>query len=472
MTEAGGDAESRDRTAGRADVDATPRRPASLRLRLVLLATVTLVISLGLVGLALDAAFRRGAEANLSQQMETWAYSVMAAMDLTADREIVLNVQPADPLLLQPGSGVYALIDGQTDQWQSASALGEELPSVPAMPAAETAFFPAGDGPFFRSAFGLNWALPDGGLEPLTVSVIVHQDRLAPALSSFRQGLWQSLGAAAVLLILAQVAFAAISLRPLRRVAADVAAVEAGEAERLGGPYPVELEPLTRNVDRLLDTEQANRARYRNALDSLAHSLKTPLAVLKAGQAGTGDAEGARQAVEDMERLIATRLERAAAGTRRALATPVEVEPVAERIAASLRKVHSQKLRSLECTIEPGLRFFGEERDLMELLGNLLDNACKYGNGQVRLEATSLPGNGGRPGLRLAVGNDGTPAALEGLVRRGARGDERAEGHGLGLNIVSEVASAYGGHLDFGRSSLGGAEVTVTIPPEGGHREH
>ncbi|MEM1411472.1 MAG: hypothetical protein AAGH19_03860, partial [Pseudomonadota bacterium] len=321
------------------------RRPASLRLRLTLLSTMTLVVSLGLVGLALDAAYRRGAEASLSQQMDTWAYGVMAAMDVTAAREIVLNVQPADPLLLQPGSGVYALIDGAQDRWTSASALGETLPAVPGMPAGETAFLPAAEGPFFRSAFGLNWQLADGSLEPLTVSVIVHEDRLAPALASFRAGLWQSLGAAALLLALAQLLFAVISLRPLRRVASDVAAVEAGEAERLSGPYPAELQPLTRNVDRLLATEQANQARYRNALDSLAHSLKTPLAVLKAAQGGVGDPEAERRALEDMEHLIATRLERAAAGTRRALAAPVAVAPVAERIAASLRKVHSQDLR-------------------------------------------------------------------------------------------------------------------------------
>ena len=149
-----------------------------------------------------------------------------------------------------------------------------------------------------------------------------------------------------------------------------------------------------------------------------------------------GDPEAARQAVEDMERLVATRLERAAAGTRRALAAPVDVAPAAERIAASLRKVHSQDLRTLDCMIEPGLQFFGEERDLMEVLGNLLDNAAKYGAGTVRLEAASIPGHGGRPGLRLAVANDGEFATLEGLVQRGLRGDERSEGHGLGLNIV------------------------------------
>jgi two-component system sensor histidine kinase PhoQ len=448
-----------------------PRRPASLRLRLILLSTITLLISLGLVGLALDSAYRQGAETNLRQQMDSWAYSVMAAMDVDADRRIVLTVQPADPLLLQPASGVYALIRGDQDRWRSASSLGVELPHPPRLPAGETAMVPASDSnPYYRRAFGIDWQLDDGGVEPLTVTALVHRDYLAPALSAFRGGLWRSLGAAAVLLVLAQAVFAAISLRPLRQVAADVAAVESGEAERLQGPYPAELEPLTRNVDRLLDTEQANQARYRSALDSLAHSLKTPLAVLKAGPAADDPTGATRQAIEDMERLIATRLERAAAGTRRALAAPVDVTPVAERIAASLRKVHSQDLRSLECIIEPGVQFFGESRDLMELLGNLLDNACKYGDGQVRLEADALPAAvpGARPGLRLSVGNDGTPAALGEFVQRGHRGDEQAEGHGLGLSIVSELVSAYGGRLDFGRSALGGAEVVVTLPPEGG----
>lgn len=466
--------EATEPTAAVADRGAASRRPASLRLRLILLSTVTLVVSLGLVGMALDNAYRQGAETTLRQQMDSWAYGVMAAMEVGPDRQILLTVQPADPLLLQPGSGVYALIEGNADRWRSASALGVDLPEPPRLPAGETAMATAEDAPpFYRRAFGIDWQLEDGGVEPLTVTALVHRDYLAPALEAFREGLWRSLGAAAVLLVLAQAVFAAISLRPLRQVAADVAAVESGAAERLQGPYPAELEPLTRNVDRLLATEQANQARYRSALDSLAHSLKTPLAVLKASPAA-GDASAAeRQAMDDMERLIATRLERAAAGTRRALAAPVDVAPVAERIAASLRKVHSHKLRSLKCTIEPGVQFFGETRDLMEVLGNLLDNACKYGDGTVRLSATSLAAatRGARPGLQITVGNDGAPAALDALVHRGLRGDEQAEGHGLGLSIVSELVSAYGGRLDFGRSSLGGSEVVVTVPPESGNTQ-
>lgn len=458
--------------------EAAPRRPASLRLRFVLLATGTLVVSLGLVGLALDRAHLRSAQAGLEQQMDSWAYGVMAAMEVGLDRTVRLSVRPADPLLLQPGSGVYAVIETPVDRWESPSTLGILLPELPGQAAGEAAYaLPTEAFPYYRTAYGLDWQLESGALEPVTVTVLAEADRLDPVVASFRGGLWRSLGAAAVLLVIAQLVFTAIALRPLRRVATDVARVEAGDAPRLAGPYPAELEPLTRNVDRLLETEQANQARYRNALDSLAHSLKTPLAVLKAGQGE--DAAGARaRALEDMEQLIATRLERAAAGTRRTLAAPVDVAPVVERIAASLRKVHSQDLRTLECIIEPGLKFFGEERDLMELLGNLLDNACKYGAGAVRLEATSLPAGEdapgrARPGLRLAVGNDARgeavdPEALSGLVQRGLRGDERAEGHGLGLTIVSEVARAYGGRLDFGRSELGGAEVSVVIPPEGG----
>ena len=187
---------------------ATPRRPASLRLRLILLSTITLLVSLGLVGLALENAYRQSAETSLRQQMDSWAYGVMAAMNLEADRSIVLTVQPADPLLLQPASGVYALIEGDTDRWRSASSLGVDLPDPPRLPAGETAMAAADDAlPYYRRAFGLDWQLEDGAIEPVTVTALVHRDYLAPALSAFRSGLWRSLGAAAVLLVLAQAVF-------------------------------------------------------------------------------------------------------------------------------------------------------------------------------------------------------------------------------------------------------------------------
>ncbi|MEJ2534877.1 MAG: ATP-binding protein, partial [Gammaproteobacteria bacterium] len=311
---------------------------------------------------------------------------------------------------------------------------------------------------------GLAWERGDGGLLPFTVSVMVAADHLQPEIRAFRRGLWRSLGAAGLLLAATQLLFLYLALRPLRQVAADVARIERGEKDTLDPGYPRELEPLSRNLERLLRTEKANQERYRNALDSLAHSLKTPLAVIRSRMGSEGDG-AVTEALADMQHLIGTRLQRAASGTRRTLAAPVAVRPVVERIAASLRRVHSQSLRTLEIKIDPGLVFYGEERDLMEIAGNLLENACKYGGGAVRVGAGAVDAAQARPGLWLSVDNDGRAVDLEPYLQRGVRGDERAEGHGLGLAIVSEVVKAYGGELEFGTGELGGVRVIVRLPP-------
>ena len=314
--------------------------------------------------------------------------------------------------------------------------------------------------------YGVAWELPDQSTLPFTVTVLAAADLVQQRASAFRGGLWRSLGAAGLILALAQFAFLWLALRPLRRIAADVAAIESGERERLGERYPSELEPLTRNLDRLLTTEKANQERYRSALDSLAHSLKTPLAVIRAGLPKSEGPEVAamQEAVDDMQHLIASRLQRAAASARRTHAAPVAVLPMAERLLNSLRKVYSHKLRTADASMDPGVRFYGEQRDLMELLGNLLDNACKYGDGAIRLAAGEEAG-----GLWIRVENDGSPIPhdrADRLVQRGERGDERerVEGHGLGLTIVSEIVNTYGGALLIGESELGGAAITIRIP--------
>jgi two-component system sensor histidine kinase PhoQ len=450
------------------------RRP-SLRRRLGLLGLLTLAVSLGLVGLALDAAFRNSAEADLRRQMETWAYLVLAATEIGPDGALAVNPDLGDPMLGQPGSGVYARVETPRESFLSSSALGQTMPALAlAEPGIDRFLPPVAGGQEgavegFVLQLGLAWELEESLLLPFTVSVVVDQSMLQARLAAFRAGLWRSLGAAGALLALAQLLFLFLSLRPLRQVASDVARIERGEQELLGdgpgGGYLRELEPLTRNLQRLLSTEKSNQARYRNALDSLAHSLKTPLAVIRSHPAASND-PALQSAVADMQHLISTRLQRAAANTRRTLVAPVAVQPLAERLAAALRRVHSQHLRSLELKIEPGLLFYGEERDLLEVVGNLLENACKYGDGQVRLSAGAIGAGQSRPGLWLEVDNDGPSVALEPYLGRGVRGDERAEGQGLGLAIVSEVVSAYGGSIAFGASSLGGTQVRITFPGE------
>jgi len=171
-------------------------------------------------------------------------------------------------------------------------------------------------------------------------------------------------------------------------------------------------------------------------------------------------------AVDDMQHLIATRLQRAAASTRRSIAQAVAVKPQVERLLQSLKRVYSQKMINTDVMIEPDLDFFGEQRDLLEVAGNLLDNACKYGNGRIRVSAHALDQSDARAGIVFTVEDDGPGIATdkrEQLLQRGVRGDERVEGHGLGLAIVLEIVSAYNGDITIDDSDLGGARLSVSL---------
>jgi two-component system sensor histidine kinase PhoQ len=446
-------------------------RPFSLRIRLIVLATVILMVALAAVGMALSAAHQRASVNALRERMESYVYLVLAASEVTPDGALVVDEDLGDPRLTQPGSGIYARVHYGREYWDTPSSLGVGLPELPELEAGETTFMePTSTLDFFTFRYGIAWQLPDESVVPMTVSILVDAAALEEQVEAFQHGLVRWLATAGIILVLAQSVMIALAFRPLQRVADDVAGIESGRTARLEGGYPRELEPLARNVNRLLDTEKANQERYRNALDSLAHSLKTPLAVIRAGV--NLDSEEARNAIdkaaEDMDHLISTRLQRAAASTRRTLGEPVAMAPQVERVLTSLKKVYSRKMIKADVSMEPELMFYGEKRDLLEIMGNLLDNAFKYGASAVRVSAATLGADRTRPGLWLKVEDDGPgidPDRWALLLQRGVRGDERVEGHGLGLAIVLELVSAYGGDISIAKSELGGASVRVEVAP-------
>ncbi len=445
------------------------RNPLSLRLRLVVLAVLLLSVSLGLVGFALDAAFHRSSEAGLRARMESLVYLVLGAADVADDGTLAMEENPGDPRLDQPGSGVYAGVHGDGQQWVSSSSLGIELPGLSGVKSGETQFAgPTADAGFYVYRYGVSWELEDGVMLPFTVTIFVHSDVIQPELRAFRTGLWRSLGLTGILLVLAQLVLLTLGLGPLRRITRDISAIESGKKKRLEDSYPQELEPLKRNLNHLLDTEKANQVRYRNALDSLAHSLKTPLSVIRSSlpMDATEKSRVMEQAVADMQRLIATRLQRAATSTRRSMSSGVDVKTQVKRLVQSLGRVYSQKLIKMDVIIPPGLMFYGEQRDLLELAGNLLDNAYKYGGGTVRLSANAIDPNDPRAGITLLVEDDGPGIAedkCEMLLQRGVRGDERVDGHGLGLAIVLEIVGAYNGEVSITESDLGGVRISVSL---------
>jgi len=433
------------------------------------LAVLLLTISLGLVGFALDAAFYRSSEAGLQARMESLVYLVLAASDVSENGLLTVEDDPGDPRLGQMGSGIYAHVSGDLNEWISPSAMAVSLPELPQIPAGQSRFTPSsGENGFYMFGYGVRFELADGRMLPFTVSILVSSKELQPELQAFRTGLWRSLGATGAILVLAQLILLALGLRPLRRITQDISGIESGKLERLDDRYPKELEPLKRNINHLLDTEKANQTRYRNALDSLAHSLKTPITVIRSSLPADSPAKmlAIENAAIDMQHMIATRLQRAAASTRRSMATAVDVKNQVDRLVQSLQRVYSQELINICVNIEPGLAFYGEQRDLLELAGNLLDNACKYGGGQVRFSAQAIGAEQPYTGINVQVEDDGSGIAADArqlLLQRGVRGDERVEGHGLGLAIVLEIVSAYNGEITIGQSDLGGACVSVSL---------
>jgi two-component system sensor histidine kinase PhoQ len=271
-----------------------------------------------------------------------------------------------------------------------------------------------------------------------------------------------------VALLSGQAVLLRVLLRPLRRVEAEIADVEQGRAAALGQDYPRELQGVTANLNALLTGERERLARYRDTLGNLAHSLKTPLAVMRnAIEDRSADPRPTVAGQLDlMQRIVGYQLQRAAAfGATTLGREPVPVAPVVNRLAESLAKVYAGRDVMVTVDVPADTRFFGDEGDLMEVLGNLMDNAWKWCRKTVRVTARSQPAPGKRrPALRLCVEDDGKgvdPALAATLTERGVRADERVDGHGIGLNIVREIVNLYGGRLEVGRSELGGACLSV-----------
>jgi two-component system sensor histidine kinase PhoQ len=309
---------------------------------------------------------------------------------------------------------------------------------------------------------------------PYTIYVLEDTARLQNQLTVFRRALWGYLGGAASILLLLQMVILRWSLHPLRRVIEELKRVQRGIATRMSERHPRELEPLTESINAFIESERENLERQRNILADLAHSLKTPLAVLRTRlENGTDGPELRTELGEQLKRmndLVGYQLSRAASGGHKLFAAPLPVEENAEEIVRGLEKVYASKGVLCEFEIDPEARFYGEKGDLQELLGNLLENAFKWARSRVLLTARAgAPAPNRRPGLVLMVEDDGPGIPVDRIalvLQRGVRGDERVQGHGIGLAIVQDIVRSYRGELNVGESDeLGGASFEVVLPP-------
>ena len=308
---------------------------------------------------------------------------------------------------------------------------------------------------------------------PYTIYVLEDSRALGKQLRVFRNAVWFWLGVTGLLLLLLQTLVLQWSLRPLKRVINELTRVQRGERERMSEMHPRELEPLTDSINAFIESERENLERQRNTLADLAHSLKTPIAVLRTQLDSGADEPALREELDvqlqRMNNLVSYQLARAASSGHKLFSAPVPIEATAEDIVPGLEKIYAGKGVLCEFELEPGVNFYGEPGDLQELMGNLLENAFKWAKRRVLLTARPIPGAPGRrAGLVLAVDDDGPGIAednIAAVLQRGVRGDERVQGHGIGLSIVQDILKSYRGQLRVGRSQeLGGARFEAELP--------
>jgi two-component system sensor histidine kinase PhoQ len=455
------------------------RRVLSLQGRQLFAASLGLVAFLSLTGFALDRAFSEAAVSNLRERLQTYAHAYLAGSDLARGGELIIPDVPPEPRFAQPGAGLYAAVRSEAFSWESPSSVSRKVPFEMVLDVGEARFegpIESDEGPVYRFGLGVAWQSDADDEVDFSFIIVESAQTVDRQVAVFRRSLWAYLGAAAALLLAVQILISRWSLQPLRTVVKKLAEVERGQVDRLRGDYPRELALLTNNINELIDSEREHLMRYRNTLGDLAHSLKTPLAVLRAriDNDGAADADELRMDVREqvarMDGIVAYQLSRAATTGHQVFAAPIVIVPHAESLVQSLEKVYARKNVLCEFDLDPTARFYGELGDLLELLGNLMENAFKWANHRVLLSTQTLTvAPQRRAGLLISVEDDGPgipPDKVEHLLQRGVRGDERVQGHGIGLSIVQDIVRAYRGELSVERShELGGARFVLRFSP-------
>lgn len=450
---------------------------SSLSARLLVSISVLLLIFFGVTIVVLDVAFRTASEQAQRDILDSQLMSLLAAAEPTDDGVLGMPPDLPEPRFGTIGSGLYAEVTGADSEevWRSRSALGLELPAgVP--PAGGTQEFREvllEDGtPLLTLSLAVQWEFPDGQLRPYVFKVAESLDAFNAQLAKFRRQLFSWFGAIAVIMLLSIAFLLRGLLRPLRQIEAEIAAIEVGERSGLSDRYPSELQGVARNMNLLIGNERARSDRYRVTLGNLAHSLKTPLAAIRALLEERRQPEFERRVNEQIDRMdeiVRYQLRKPTATASDSLAfARVDIAVELQRLVDGLRKVHHEKSPSIEVDVDSRARMRGDVGDLHELAGNLVDNACKWCRSRVLVSVAALSASDKHAAgmvLRVADDGPGIPSDdAEVLLQRGTRLDESTPGHGIGLAIVRDIVLSYGGEITIARSSLGGAEITVTIP--------
>jgi len=459
------------------------KRRASLAFRLFAGAAAWALALLLLGAVALTTLYQRSVLRTMDDRLSSVVESLVAAAETDPGGGIVLARRPSDPAFDRVFSGRYWQIadapqmeGGGHEALVVSRSLWDEvlsppdalLASVLATPGQVISFDtkgPSGEGLRLTAQAVQLPARPD------MVIMMAAEDRAAAdrdvrnfAITSAIMFLGFATAIAAGVFFQVR-----IGLAPVLRMRTSVAEVREGNQERVDGDFPVELQPLADELNAMLDHSRELVERSRTHVGNLAHALKTPIAVLT-NEARTSDgplADLVERQTGVMTDQVEHHLRRArAAAHAKAVGARTELAPTLGDLARTLEKINKARGIRITTEIEEGLHFKGERQDLEEMVGNLMDNACKWSGGLVHVHAERTAPRD----LAVTIEDDGpglNPDECEAALQRGVRLDEQAPGSGLGLAIVADLAKAYGGELSLSRSELGGLAARIGLPATG-----
>jgi signal transduction histidine kinase len=455
-------------------------RQSSLATRLFLSATAWLVVILAITGVVLSSVYRDATERAFDRRLNLYLRTLIAEVATPDDPPDRQFQSLGEPLFELPLSGWYWQItrtdSDKPDVRASRSLWDKKLPKLEdhgVELSASGIRIGYVEGPENQDLRVVERPVDLGSDGKFLVSVAGDASEIFDETRSFDYYLGGTFTALGIVLLLTTLFQVRYGLAPLKRISESIADIRSGRAERLEGAFPVEIAPLARETNALIDANREIVERARTHVGNLAHAIKTPLSVIvNEANAHRSDPVAAKvlEQADVMRSQLAHHLERARIAARvTTVGTVTEVAPALEALRRTMEKIHRDRAILIEAKSDPSAKFRGERQDLEEMAGNLVDNACKWASSRVSIEATVEPDAppGAPPSLRIIVDDDGrglSAAERAQVSRRGQRLDESKPGSGLGLSIVSDLAALYGGHLTLSDAPIGGLRAELKLP--------
>jgi len=439
----------------------------SIKLRLIISSLLILVFFILGTGYTLDKAFYKANKTAMEEQLKTQLYLLMAATEIDARNEINMAASLLESKFSLPSSGLYAYITDTHNKtiWSSLSTIGITTPKPVSLEKGKQQIESTqlDEIDYYNLSYGVNWLAGDNNIH-ITFNVQSDLTNFNQQILDYRTTLWSWLAGMALLLLIALSLLLYWGLLPLSKVVDEVNAIELGKQDKIEGRYPPEIQVLSKSINQLIEHAQTRQNRYKNALGDLAHSLKTPLAVIRSVIERLNANELTQQLDEHISKIdnsIQYQLQRATSSGKSLSKNSIPLNKTIERILSTLNKVYIEKNVIVQNEVLAETNIPMGEDDALELFGNLLENAYKWCASKVMITLTES-----NKKYSVCIEDDGVGVAEQSrkkILERGFRADSSTPGHGIGLAIVQDILAMYHSELEISTSHLGGAKICFIL---------